>query len=69
VQQQEVVLASELKSVLNSCAVHESKQAELAKTVIEKVLSLIKDEKTQNDILASVLAEVVCRLVLLQALG
>jgi F-type H+-transporting ATPase subunit b len=63
VQQQKVALASELKSVLDSWVRYEqqakeSEQAELAKTVIEKVLSSIKDEKTQKDILASALAEI-----------
>jgi len=36
----------------------ENEQAALAKSVIEKVLKTIQDEKTQKDILASAVAEV-----------
>ena len=36
----------------------ESEQAELTKTVIDKVLASIKDEKTQRDVLLSSVAEV-----------
>jgi len=39
-------------------SVKESEQADLTKTVIEKVVAALKDEKTQKDILASAVAEV-----------
>jgi len=63
VQQQKVAVASEVKAVLDSWVryeqqLKESEQAELTKTVIEKVLGSIKDEKTQRDILLSSVAEV-----------
>jgi len=63
VQLQKVTLSSELKSVLDSWVryeqqVKESEQAELTKTVIDKVVAALKDEKTQKDILASAVAEV-----------
>ncbi|KII86037.1 hypothetical protein PLICRDRAFT_178330 [Plicaturopsis crispa FD-325 SS-3] len=63
VQQQKVALAAEVKSVLDSWVryeqqVKESEQADLARTVIEKVLSSIKDEKTQREILLGAVAEV-----------
>jgi len=63
VQQQKVALASELKSVLDSWARYEqqakeNEQAELAKTVIAKVLSTIQEEKTQRELLASAVAEI-----------
>jgi len=56
-------VASEVKAVLDSWVryeqqLKESEQAELTKTVIEKVLASLKDEKTQKDILASAIAEV-----------
>ncbi|KIM39655.1 hypothetical protein M413DRAFT_12191 [Hebeloma cylindrosporum] len=63
VQLQKVTLASELKSVLDSWVryeqhVKESEQADLTKTVIEKVVAALKDEKTQKDILTSAITEV-----------
>ncbi|KAJ8482463.1 hypothetical protein ONZ45_g14945 [Pleurotus djamor] len=63
VQKQQVALASEVKSVLDSWVryeqqLKESEQADLTKTVIEKVLAGLKDEKTQRDILVSAVAEV-----------
>ncbi|KAF8972721.1 hypothetical protein BDZ97DRAFT_1649613 [Flammula alnicola] len=63
VQLQKVTVASELKTVLDSWVryeqqVKESEQADLTKTVIEKVVASLKDEKTQKDILASAVAEV-----------
>jgi len=63
VLKQNVALASELKSVLDSWVRYEqqakeSEQAALAKSVIENVLKTIQDEKTQKDILASAVAEV-----------
>lgn len=36
----------------------ENEQAELTRSVIEKVMANIKDEKTQKDILANAIAEV-----------
>lgn len=36
----------------------ESEQAELAKTVIEKVLKSIQDERTQREILANAITDV-----------
>ena len=56
-------MASELKSVLDSWVRYEqqakeSEQAALAKSVIESVLKMIQDEKTQKDILASAVSEV-----------
>ncbi|KAI6116764.1 ATP4, subunit B of the stator stalk of mitochondrial F1F0 ATP synthase [Pisolithus croceorrhizus] len=52
-----VALASEVKAVLDSWVryeqqLKESEQAELAKTIIAKVTSDLKDEKTQKEILA-----------------
>ncbi|KIJ65432.1 hypothetical protein HYDPIDRAFT_152238 [Hydnomerulius pinastri MD-312] len=63
VQQQKVALASELKSVLDSWVRYEqqqkeSEQADLAKTVIAKVMAGLQDEKTQKDIITSAIAEV-----------
>jgi len=63
VQRQKVALASELKTVLDSWVRYEqqqkeSEQAELAKTVIAKVLSGLRDEKTQKDILTNAIIEV-----------
>jgi len=51
VQQQKIAMASEVKAVLDSWVryeqqLKESEQAELTKTVIEKVLTSLKDEKT-----------------------
>ena len=36
----------------------ESEQADLTKSVIDKVVALLKDDKTQKDILARVVAEI-----------
>ena len=63
VQQQKVAIAAELKSVLDSWvrfeqAAKESEQAELTKTVIDKVMANLKDQKVQQDILAGAIAEV-----------
>lgn len=57
------MLAAELKSVLDSWARYEqqqkeSEQAELSKTVIDKVLKSLTDEKTQKDILLGAVAEI-----------
>jgi hypothetical protein len=63
VQRQKVALASEVKSVLDSWVrfeqqAKENEQAELAKSIIAKVLSSVRDEKTQRDILNGAVAEV-----------
>lgn len=63
VQLQKVTLASELKSVLDSWVryeqqVKEREQAELTKSVIDKVLASLKDEKVQKEILQNAVAEV-----------
>lgn len=63
VQRQNVALASEVKSVLDSWVRYEqqqkeNEQADLAKTVITKVLTGLKDEKTQKEILTNAIAEV-----------
>jgi hypothetical protein len=63
VQKQKVAVASELKSVLDSWVryeqqMKESEQAELSKAVINKVLATINEPRTQQDILASAVAEV-----------
>jgi F-type H+-transporting ATPase subunit b len=63
VQKQKVAVAAELKGVLDSWVryeqqIKESEQAELTKSVIDKVLASIKDEKTQKDILLNAVAEV-----------
>jgi F-type H+-transporting ATPase subunit b len=63
VQRQKVAVASELKSVLDSWVryeqqMKESEQAELTKSVINKVLASVKDEKTQKEILLNAVVEV-----------
>jgi F-type H+-transporting ATPase subunit b len=63
VQRQKVALASEVKSVLDSWVrfeqqAKENEQAELAKSVITKVLSTVSDERTQREILNGAVAEV-----------
>ena len=63
VQRQKVQLAGEVKAVLDSWVrfeqqQKESEQADLTKTVIERVLATLQDEKTQKDILTSAIAEV-----------
>jgi len=60
---QQVALAAELKSVLDSWARYEqqakeSEQAELTKTVIDRVVKTLKDEKMQRDILLGAVAEI-----------
>ncbi|KAI6023354.1 ATP4, subunit B of the stator stalk of mitochondrial F1F0 ATP synthase [Pisolithus marmoratus] len=62
VQRQKVALASEVKAVLDSWVryeqqLKESEQAELAKAIIARVTSDLKDEKTQKEILANAVAE------------
>jgi F-type H+-transporting ATPase subunit b len=63
VQKQKVAVAGEVKSVLDSWVryeqqMKESEQAELTKSVIDKVLASIKDEKVQKDILLNAVVEV-----------
>ncbi|KAG2345834.1 ATP synthase [Suillus weaverae] len=63
VQKQKVALASEVKAVLDSWVRYEqqqkeSEQLELAKSVIDKVMADLQDEKVQKDILTSAVAEV-----------
>jgi len=63
VTRQHVALASELKTVLDSWVRYEqqakeSEQAELVKTIIDKVNKSLADEKTQKDILLGAVAEV-----------
>ncbi|KAJ7849949.1 ATP4, subunit B of the stator stalk of mitochondrial F1F0 ATP synthase [Mycena olivaceomarginata] len=63
VQKQKVAIASEIKGVLDSWVryeqqVKESEQAELTKAVIDKVLAVMKDEKTQKEILLGAVAEI-----------
>ncbi|KAL6297856.1 hypothetical protein BKA93DRAFT_839417 [Sparassis latifolia] len=63
VQRQKVVLAAEVKTVLDSWVrfeqqEKENEQAELARAIIDNVLKSIKDEKTQRDILTNVVTEV-----------
>jgi len=55
-------MATELKQVLDSWVRYEqqakeSEQAELAKTVIERVLKTLQDEKSQKDILLGAIAD------------
>ncbi|KZP28727.1 ATP synthase [Athelia psychrophila] len=62
VQGQKVALASEAKAVLDSWVrfeqqQKEAEQAELAKSVIAKVMAAVNDEKTQREILTAALAE------------
>ena len=63
VQKQKVALAADVKAVLDSWVrfeqqQKESEQAELAKTVIAKVMSSLQDEKTKREILMGAVAEV-----------
>ncbi|KAJ6624843.1 ATP synthase [Mycena sp. CBHHK59/15] len=63
VQRQKTAIAAEIKGVLDSWVryeqqMKESEQAELTKTVIDKVLATMKDEKTQKEILLGAVAEI-----------
>src|SRR3984957_20412489 len=65
VQLQKVAMASELKAVLDSWVryeqqLKESEQADLVKSVMNKVNAGLKDERTQREILNAALAEVEC---------
>lgn len=56
-------MAAELKAVLDSWVRYEQQQkeeeqAQLARTVIDKVLKSLSEEKTQRDILAGAILEV-----------
>ncbi|KAF8514629.1 hypothetical protein BU17DRAFT_68291 [Hysterangium stoloniferum] len=60
---QQVNIASELRSVLDSWArfeqqAKEAEQADLAKSIIDKVMKNIQDEKTQKEILSNAVAEI-----------
>ena len=60
---QKVALSADVKAVLDSWArfeqqQKESEQVELTRTVIEKVLANLKDDKTQRDILNASVAEI-----------
>ncbi|KAF7977819.1 hypothetical protein HWV62_2547 [Athelia sp. TMB] len=63
VQGQKVALAAEAKAVLDSWVrfeqqAKEAEQAELAKSVIAKVMATVRDEKTQREILNGAIAEI-----------
>jgi F-type H+-transporting ATPase subunit b len=56
-------MASELKAVLDSWvryeqSVKEAEQAQLAKSVIDKVLKSLSDEKAQKDVLLASVVEI-----------
>jgi len=60
---QKVVLAAELKTVLDSWVRFEQsqkqeEQSQLVKSVVDKVMKSLEDEKTQKDLLAGAVAEV-----------
>jgi Mitochondrial ATP synthase B chain precursor (ATP-synt_B) len=60
---QQVNLAAEWKTVLDSWVRYEqqakeSEQAELVKAVVDKALKNLQDERTQREILANAIAEV-----------
>ncbi|KAJ6561148.1 ATP4, subunit B of the stator stalk of mitochondrial F1F0 ATP synthase [Mycena vulgaris] len=63
VQKQKTAIAAEIKGVLDSWVryeqqMKESEQAALTKTVIDKVLATMQDEKTQKEILLGAVAEI-----------
>jgi len=63
VQKQKIAVATELKSVLDSWVryeqqVKEREQADLTKSVIDKVIASLKDEKVQREILVDAVAEI-----------
>ena len=63
VQQQKIAVAAELKSVLDSWVRYEQQekereQADLTKSVIDKVIASLKDEKVQRDILVNAVTEI-----------
>jgi F-type H+-transporting ATPase subunit b len=63
VLQQKIAVAAELKSVLDSWVRYEQQQkereqADLTKSVIDKVVASLKDEKTQREILVSAVTEI-----------
>jgi F-type H+-transporting ATPase subunit b len=60
---QRTAIASEVKNVLDSWVRYEAQEREaeqklLSKTVIEKVMSSLKDDKTQKQILENAVAEI-----------
>ena len=63
VQRQKIAVAAEVKSMLDSWVryeqqLKENEQAELARSVIDKVTRSLSEKKTQDEILASAIAEV-----------
>jgi len=63
VQQQKIAIAAELKSVLDSWVRFEQQekereQADITKSVIDKVIASLNNEKVQKDILANAVAEI-----------
>ncbi|KAJ7777336.1 ATP4, subunit B of the stator stalk of mitochondrial F1F0 ATP synthase [Mycena metata] len=63
VQKQKTAIAAEIKGVLDSWVryeqqMKESEQAELTKSVIDKVLAATREEKTQKEILLGAVAEI-----------
>jgi F-type H+-transporting ATPase subunit b len=63
VRRQQVALASEVKTVLDSWVrfeqqEKENEQARLVKTIVDSVLKNISEEKTQKDVLAWAVSEV-----------
>ena len=63
VKQQNIAVAAELKSVLDSWVRYEQQekereQADLTKSVIDKVVASLRDEKVQRDILVNAVAEI-----------
>lgn len=69
VLRQRVNAAAEVKGVLDSWVryeqqLKESEQTDLAKSVIDKVLKTLEDEKSQKEILANAIAEVERELIM-----
>jgi len=63
VRRQQVTLAAEVKTVLDSWVrfeqqEKENEQARLVKTIVDNVLKSVSEEKTQKDVLAWAVSEV-----------
>jgi F-type H+-transporting ATPase subunit b len=63
VRRQQVALAAEVKTVLDSWVrfeqqEKENEQARLVKTIVDNVLKSVSEEKTQRDVLAWAVSEV-----------
>ena len=63
VRRQQVALAAEVKTVLDSWVrfeqqEKENEQARLVKTIVDSVLKSVSEEKTQKDVLAWAVSEV-----------